>query len=307
MSTTSKVTSEKMLSFEGLNTTPSKKLSITTNPIELKHISNTLTNGLTMNSVLKAGLIFFTMIGGYYLAKTTGIFSNFGWKEKISKDVDNGEANKRKSTLIERRNLKKMEQVNNPSVNRMKQTYKNKDEIVIFKEREVKKFKNLQKAKEKNIERRKSSDQKSISIKNPIPNQNIAVRKLFNLTIDGSHVFNSNDALFLETVHLPKWLTSSNPAPILKSSYDTPEASGVAVSENYAYVVAWNSSLQVIDINDPTNPTFISSYDKIHCVNELAISENYAYVLNWKRNLEILDISNPSKITFKSSYEVIDI
>jgi hypothetical protein len=306
MSTTPKVTSEKILLFEDPNTALSKKSSIITTPIELKHISNTLTNNLTMSSVVKAGLVFLGTIGGYYLIKTTRIFSYFESKRKNSKDVVSRKLMKTKNTkksLSIKRNLKTTKQVNNPSKNWFVQMAKNDHKIAEFEEINVEEFKDLSKEKKEN-----EIKLRSISIKNPIPNQNVVFGKLFNLTIDGINVFSSNSSLFLEATYTPTWLISSNPNPTFKSSYDTPDSAlEVAISSNYAYVGACddNSSLQIIDISDPANPTFKSSYNTSF-VQGIAISLNYAYVaVYYDAGLQIIDISDPSNPTFKGSYNAL--
>ena len=89
MSAIVKETSEKIkiTSFEDHNTISSKKIisnvrsPVVIDPIESKRISKSLTNSLTMNSVIKAGIVFLGTVGGYYLAKTTGIFSYFNSKD----------------------------------------------------------------------------------------------------------------------------------------------------------------------------------------------------------------------------------
>jgi len=45
-----------------------------TDPIDSKRISKTFTK-LTLKSAIKAGALFFTAVGSYYVFKTTGIFS----------------------------------------------------------------------------------------------------------------------------------------------------------------------------------------------------------------------------------------
>jgi hypothetical protein len=295
-----KVTSEKMTSFEVNNTTFCKESSVITNPIEFKCISKVSKSNLTMSSAVKAGLVFFATVGGYYLAKTTSI-SYFGQKGKNlnSKDVSKEimEVINEKKSLSIRRNLKTTEQINNPFINHIVQTHESKERAVEFEEIEIKEFEDLSKVKEGNV-----IERRSISVKNPIPNQNIAVGKLFNLTIDGTYVFNSSDAVFLEAMGIPAWLTSSNLNPTFKGSYDTLNcAYEVVVSGNYAYVASDGSGLQIIDISDPANPTFKGSYDTWGSFG-VAVSGNYAYVADADSGLQIIDISDPSNPNFKGSY-----
>jgi hypothetical protein len=136
--------------------------SVITDPIDPKRISKTPRNSLSVSSVIKAGLVFAGAIGSYYLAKTTGIFSYFGWGEKNLKDIGNKEMVSAKKSLSVRTNLETTRQVvNNPSVNRNVQMYKNEDKTVKFEEAKVKNFKNLLEVeKEKNVGMRKTSSRK---------------------------------------------------------------------------------------------------------------------------------------------------
>jgi hypothetical protein len=280
---------------------------VITDPIDSTRISKMSTNGLSVSSAVKAGLVFLGTVGAYYLAKTTGIFSYFGLGEKNSnpKDVGNSgimKVKNRENALTVRTNLETTRQADSPSVNRIEQTYKDKDSNLKFKEIKVEEFKDLSKAEE-NMGIRGSSSRRSISVQNPISDQNVIVGNLFDLTIDDTSVFSSSEALFLETTNIPTWLTSSNPNPTFKGSYDTPGfAHGVALSGNYAYVADYTSGLQVIDISDPSNPTFKGSYDTPGSAREVAVSFNYAYVSDGG-SLQIIDISDPSNPTFKGLYD----
>jgi hypothetical protein len=273
------------------------------NPIEPKRISKS-TNSLTKSSLVKAGLVFLGTVGTYYLAKTTGIFSYFGWGVKNSnlKDFGNNEIVSAKKSLSARTNLETTKQINNPSINRIAQTYRGEDRTVEFEEIKVEKFKAFSNLKKENVEDRRSS-RRSINVQNPIPNQNAIVGKPFELTIDGNNVFDSNSTLSLEATNIPTWLTSSlNPNPTFKGSYDAPMAYGVTISENYAYVADHASDLLIIDISDPSNPTTQGAYDTPGTAFQVALSGDYAYVAAGNPGLQIINVSDSSKPTFKGSY-----
>ncbi len=277
------------------------KIPIINDPVDLTRISKADTRKLTISSVIKAGIVSSAVFALYYLAKTTNTFSHFGWEAKDlnSKNVENREITKIKNkgnSLIVRRDLETTSQNNVPFINQITQANKDNSKTVKFEEIEIK---NLSEVKEKNSETRRS-----ISIKNPIPNQKIAVGLPFNLTIDGTYVFNSSGALFLEATNIPTWLTSLNPNPTFKGSYDIRLANRVALSGNYAYVADSYSGLQSIDISDPSNPTFKGSYVTPRGAQEVALSGNYAYVVG--DSLQIIDIIDPANPTFKGSYNMPD-
>jgi hypothetical protein len=277
------------------------------NPIEPKRISKS-TNSLTKSSLVKAGLVFLGTVGAYYLAKTTGIFSHFGWgtKNSNSKNVGNSEIMKLKNaekSLTVKMNSEITSQANNPSLNRISKTYRNKDRTVEFEEIKVKEFKDSFETKKENVDMQRSFSRRSINVQNPIPNQNATFGEFFELTIDGTSVFSSNSSILLDATNIPTWLTSYC-NPIFKGSYDTPDqARGVVISGNYAYVADCDSGLQIIDISDPSNPTFKGSYDTpAYNVYEAAVFGNYAYLSSGFSGLQIIDITDPSNPTFKGSY-----
>jgi hypothetical protein len=116
----------------------------------------------------------------------------------------------------------------------------------------------------------------------------------------------------------------------------------VVLSGNYAYVVDETSGLKIIDVNDPTTPTLVGSYDTPNNAQDVAIFENYAYVtysglvsslLNpnfknsyntsefvrktilssemlgtrWRSGFHVINITNPENPIFKGSYDDITI
>jgi hypothetical protein len=317
MSTLQKVESKeiKMTSFGGHTTMSYEKLpakniipdipvSVTTDPIDPKRISKEPINSLTRSSLVKAGLVFLGTLGTYYLVKTTKILSYFGWGAKNSKDLTNSEIMKvrnREKALTVKTNPEIARRANTPSLNRIEQIYKD-DKTIKFEKIKVEEFKDLL-----GVEKERTRMRRSISIQNPIPNQTTAIGKLFNLTIDGTNVFSSSSDLFLEATTIPTWLTSSNPNPTFKGSYDTPgRAWGVTFSENYAYVADGGSGLQIIDVSNPSNPTFKGSYSTPTSVVSVVLSKdcifgNCAYMAV-APGLQILDVSDPSNPIYRGSY-----
>jgi len=55
-------------------------------------------------------------------------------------------------------------------------------------------------------------------------------------------------------------------------------AQGIAVSGNYAYVADYSAGLKVINISDPSAPTFAGSYDTPGDAINVTIAGDYAYV-----------------------------
>ncbi|MBD2624718.1 DUF4347 domain-containing protein [Microcystis flos-aquae FACHB-1344] len=90
-------------------------------------------------------------------------------------------------------------------------------------------------------------------------------------------------------------------APTLVGVWDRLSvAYGVTVVGNYAYAVG--DTLEIIDISNPSNPTFKGNYD-IYEGQDVQIVGNYAYVADWGSGLQIIDISNPTTPTLKGNYD----
>jgi hypothetical protein len=73
------------------------------------------------------------------------------------------------------------------------------------------------------------------------------------------------------------------------------DASGVAVSGNYAYVADDVAGLQVIDVSNPASPQRVGGYDTSGNAFHVAVSGNYAYVADGTAGgLQVIDVSNPA-------------
>lgn len=66
----------------------------------------------------------------------------------------------------------------------------------------------------------------------------------------------------------------------------------VAVSGAYAYVVDFETGLQVIDIANPQTPEVVGSVDTPYEAYGLAVSGTHAYVAHYY-GLQVIDITNP--------------
>src|SRR6266446_208765 len=85
---------------------------------------------------------------------------------------------------------------------------------------------------------------------------------------------------------------SFTPTPL--SYVDIPGfANNVDVSNNYAYVAAGSTGLQVADVTDRSHPRIVASRSLPGNANDVVIVGNYAYVAAGSAGLQIVDISNP--------------
>src|SRR5439155_17255565 len=101
--------------------------------------------------------------------------------------------------------------------------------------------------------------------------------------LSGNYAYVADDAAGLQVIDV------SNPAnPQRVGGYDTSgSASGVAVSDKYAYVADGNG-LQVIDVSNPANPQRIGGYDTDGGdAKSVAVSANYAYMADGSAGLQV--------------------
>lgn len=113
--------------------------------------------------------------------------------------------------------------------------------------------------------------------------------------------------------YLTNWLTGgggdwSNPKEESCSSLSGgQDALKVQLQGDFAYVVTKSSSrsFAVIDISDPTNPSFLVEASILQNPNNLAVSGNYAYVTTSSNSQElaVVDISTPSSPSVVGTFD----
>jgi len=90
-------------------------------------------------------------------------------------------------------------------------------------------------------------------------------------------------------------------------SYDTDDnVWSLTISGNYAYLADGYNGLVIVNIEDPSNPTFVGSYDTDGYPYDVTISGNYAYVAHYSGLLAILNIEDPANPTLSGSYDIDD-
>ena len=85
---------------------------------------------------------------------------------------------------------------------------------------------------------------------------------------------------------------SSSPEP-LGSKRFLSDATGIALSGDYAYVTALYAGLRIIDISNPSNPFEVGFIDTEGYATDVDLSNSYAYVADRIGGLRIIDISDP--------------
>lgn len=77
---------------------------------------------------------------------------------------------------------------------------------------------------------------------------------------------------------------------------------GVAISDHYAFVADDSSGLQIINIDNPGNPTLVGNYNTPGNSYFVVISGNYAYVADGLSGLQIINIANPESPYLEGNY-----
>ena len=75
---------------------------------------------------------------------------------------------------------------------------------------------------------------------------------------------------------------------------------GGAVVDNYAYTVDADGNLQIFDISDPANPTWVANSIYVSYILDAKISSNYLYLSTG--DLLVLDITDPASPILEGSY-----
>jgi len=74
------------------------------------------------------------------------------------------------------------------------------------------------------------------------------------------------------------------------------------VSGERAYTSDGSSGLQIVDISDPTNPTFLGNYDTSDLAEGVFVKGDYAYVAEYFNGLRVIDVSDPANPSAVGSY-----
>jgi hypothetical protein len=88
----------------------------------------------------------------------------------------------------------------------------------------------------------------------------------------------------------------SNPAAPTEVGYHSTlcrAAKDVVVAGNYAYVAATGCHLVILDISEPTNPTFTGMLYKSGLDNGVALDGSIAYLAG-SNGLSVVDVSDPA-------------
>ncbi len=153
-------------------------------------------------------------------------------------------------------------------------------------------------------ERRSSTNPEVVAIPPP---QSVFPNNMFSLTFSPTNLFSDTDSagLTIQAVEkgkptLPTWMNLKIKDWSLLGSFDTSSSNNndVQVVGQLAFV-ATSSSLQIINITNPTSPILAGSYSTGS--NVVYVVDNLAYIAN-SFELEIIDISNLSSPTIVGNY-----
>ncbi len=146
-----------------------------------------------------------------------------------------------------------------------------------------------------------------ITVANSIPDQVIQVNQQYTYLLDNA--FSGNYSLLgaVETGQnsLPSWL---NLQPKLLSTYSivNGQASGLAINGNKVFLANGGAGLQIIDVSDPGNPMWLSTYYFAAggWPFGVVINGDIAFIAAGIEGIQIINVSNLGTPSFLSSYPV---
>jgi hypothetical protein len=81
--------------------------------------------------------------------------------------------------------------------------------------------------------------------------------------------------------------------PVVAGSYPLLDdvCHGIIVSQNYAYVAAYDGGVKIIDVSNPNSPVEVGSIIPDR-TDDIAYSNNYVYAAAWTTGFRVIDVSN---------------
>mgnify|MGYP002031402613 CR=1 FL=1 len=80
----------------------------------------------------------------------------------------------------------------------------------------------------------------------------------------------------------------------------------VVVSGGYAYVADYYDGLVVVDVSDPTNLTWVGGLDTYDRAYDVEVVNGYAYVVHYYDGLVVVDVSDPANPTWAGGLDTFD-
>jgi hypothetical protein len=116
-----------------------------------------------------------------------------------------------------------------------------------------------------------------------------------NLALSGQYAYVTFEDPYNPGSHIGlEILDISDPSAFFSvGNYWCGDAYGVAIKDNTAFVANGINGLLVLDVSDPSNPTFLCSYPTTGEASGVAVSGSYAIVADGPEGLLVLNISDP--------------
>lgn len=98
--------------------------------------------------------------------------------------------------------------------------------------------------------------------------------------------------------------TQPGPQPILASHYPFDRVTLARAKEDFLYTAHGNSGLQIFDIKNPLNPTWITGVELPDKILDLTLDEDYAYAAMGMSGIAVIDIHNPFQSSLLSTMAI---
>jgi hypothetical protein len=119
------------------------------------------------------------------------------------------------------------------------------------------------------------------------------------LGISGTEVYVAVGSTGMEVIDISD---PANPASIaVAAGSGSGYAEGINVSAPYAYL-GNGANVTIFDINTPSSPTIVGTYEGTDWVQDVMARGNYMYVCEWGQGVDVVNISNPADPTLVVAY-----
>ena len=244
---------------------------------------------------VKAGMVFAATTATYFFARATGVLPSwFNWEKSETTDLTVSElATTQTMGVLSHSIFDDFSEVNLLKSTQVELAIVQPDSEERYPIKELAHYPVRQRLLQKS----------SVSILNPIPDQVIEMNKPYEYTLD--NIFSGDYTLLSATETgqdiLPSWLTLQ--CKLISTHF----ISGInvqkfAVSNNTVFLINDGIGLQILDVNNISNPILLSTYSTNSQFQDVAVSDSTVFLADYGLGLKILDVSNLSNPSLLSTY-----
>ncbi len=135
-----------------------------------------------------------------------------------------------------------------------------------------------------------------------ISNPQNPIRMGSNNRVGGNAIFVDGDYAYVPVASRLNIINIADPMhPVIANTYQLPQDIycrnwAIAISNGYAYVATSDSGLQILNVENPPHPTYVTKFRVMQysSVSDVIVSGDYAYIANQYNGVIIIDIQDPA-------------